>query len=156
MSNPGDAPAPERPARPRPIAIAVVRRGDAVLVGCGTEPVTGVSYWRPLGGGVEYGERSEDALRREFREEVGAELADVRPLAVLENVFTYAGETRHEIIFVYEARFPDAALYALDELPMLEAGWAPVRWVPVHDFADGRERLVPDGLLALLVGPPGG
>lgn len=33
------------------------------------------------GGGIEPGESPEDAVRREFREEVGIELADVKPIA---------------------------------------------------------------------------
>ena len=47
--------------------------------------------WRPLGGGVEFGERAAEAVGREFVEEIGQALVDVRLLCVLENLFVYDG-----------------------------------------------------------------
>lgn len=68
---------------------------------------------RPLGGGVEFGEHSRDALRREFREELGVELAGVSSLGTYEDVFTVAGETQHEVWRLYEADI--AASWPYDE-----------------------------------------
>ncbi|WP_135852903.1 NUDIX domain-containing protein [Halorussus salinus] len=73
----------------------------------------GETFLRPLGGGVEFGEHSRDALRREFREELGVELAGVSPLGTYEDVFTVAGETQHEIWRLYEADI--AASWPYDE-----------------------------------------
>jgi ADP-ribose pyrophosphatase YjhB (NUDIX family) len=59
----------------RPITIAVIRRDDGrMLVTDERDPVGGERFHPPLGGGAEYGERSEEALRREPREVLGAEL----------------------------------------------------------------------------------
>ncbi|WP_072482389.1 NUDIX domain-containing protein [Amycolatopsis australiensis] len=62
----------------RPIVLGVIRRGDALLVFEGRDDVKGETCYRPLGGGIEHGERSEDALRREFREELRARWRDRR------------------------------------------------------------------------------
>lgn len=144
------------PGHIRLLAVAVFRSGDRVLVARGTDPATGAPFYRPLGGGVEFGERAAAALRREIREELRTEIDAPRLLGVLENLFAYDGRPRHEIVFVFDARFRDAALYARDELAVVEAGvgWEPARWVPLQHFVDGPDPLVPDGLLALLRGTP--
>jgi len=41
-----------------------------------------------MGGGVDFGETSRDALQREFQEEIQAELTNIRHLGCLENLFT--------------------------------------------------------------------
>jgi 8-oxo-dGTP pyrophosphatase MutT (NUDIX family) len=136
----------------RVLAIAVFREGDRILVARGVDPATGEPFYRPLGGGVEFGERAETALRREMMEELGATIDDVRPIAVLENIFEYAGRPGHEIIFVFDARFSDPSWYLRPELPVTEAGsgWEPARWISIEALSSGPERLVPRGLLSLL------
>ena len=136
----------------RVLAICVFRQGDRILVAHGTDPVTEQSFHRPLGGGVEFGEHSVDALRREIDEELGTTIENPRLLGVLENVFEYAGHPRHEIIFVFDARLSDPSWYERAELPVTEEGdgWRSARWISLAEFASGAERLVPDGLLALL------
>lgn len=72
----------------RPLALVLFRRDDgAILVAPGFDPVKQQRFYRPLGGGIEFGERAEDALRREIQEEIGAELRAPRLLGVLENTF---------------------------------------------------------------------
>jgi ADP-ribose pyrophosphatase YjhB (NUDIX family) len=105
----------------RPLALALIRRGSEFLVFQAEDPATGREFYRPLGGGIEFGERSEDALSREFKEEIGAELTGLMLLDVLENVFEYEGEARHELVFLYEAKFADAAFYKKDGLPILDS-----------------------------------
>jgi ADP-ribose pyrophosphatase YjhB (NUDIX family) len=136
----------------RVLAVAVFREGDHILVARGVDPLTGEPFYRPLGGGVEFGERAETALRREIAEELGGTIEDVRLIGVLENIFEYAGRPGHEIIFVFDARFSDPSWYLRAELPVTEAGtgWEPARWISVEALASGPERLVPRGLLALL------
>jgi ADP-ribose pyrophosphatase YjhB (NUDIX family) len=133
----------------RLLAVGLFRVADRILVAEGTEPESGARFYRPLGGGVEFGERAEAALRREIREELGAEVATVRQVGVLENLFVYAGRPRHEVVFVFDATFADAALYARPELPVTElgAGWGPAHWRPLAELASGAARLVPAGLL---------
>jgi ADP-ribose pyrophosphatase YjhB (NUDIX family) len=58
-------------------AVCVCRDGDRILVGPGTDAVKGQTFYGPLGGGVEFGERAADAIRREMLEELGVELGEV-------------------------------------------------------------------------------
>ncbi|RSD22910.1 NUDIX hydrolase [Amycolatopsis eburnea] len=133
----------------RPIALGLVRRGDALLVFEGRDDVKGESFCRPLGGGIEFGETGEEALAREFREELGAELLVRERVGVLENIFTWWGGPRHDIAFLYDAAFTDPAFYEREEMKILDDP-ATARWVDVADFRDGRKILYPAGLLELL------
>ena len=97
-------------------AMAVIRRprDGALLV---SEPVSGPDplFQRPLGGHVEFGEYALDTVRREFREEIGQELTDVRLLGVLENIFGWRGGTEHEVVFIFAAALASAAAYEIEE-----------------------------------------
>lgn len=133
----------------RPIALAVIRRGTALLVFEARDDVKGETFHRPLGGGIEFGECSEDALKREFREELDAEIEVGALLGVLENVFTWQDRPGHEIVFLYAAEFADPSRYELDEMKILDDP-ATARWVDVRDFRDGGKILYPTGLIGLL------
>jgi ADP-ribose pyrophosphatase YjhB (NUDIX family) len=150
--SPHHARAMSGPGNIRVLAIGVFREGDRILVARGVDPGSGEPFYRPLGGGVEFGERAESALRREMAEELGAAIEEPRLLGVLENIFEYAGRAGHEIVFVFDARFSDPTWYLRPELPVTEAGsgWEPARWISVDALASGPERLVPAGLLPLL------
>jgi hypothetical protein len=54
------------PKHIRPIAICLFRNGDKILISDGIDPKTGGAYCRPLGGTIEFSERSEDAVAREM------------------------------------------------------------------------------------------
>jgi 8-oxo-dGTP pyrophosphatase MutT (NUDIX family) len=84
-----------------------VRDGDRLLVYEGYDSVKDERFYRPLGGGIEFGELGAEAVAREVREELGATVSDVRFLGVLESVFTYAGEPGHELVLMYEVALAD-------------------------------------------------
>lgn len=139
----------------RPLAICLFRHEGRILVSDEVDPVSGERFHRPLGGGIEYGEESGAALRREIREELGAEILALSLEAVLENLFVYAGKFGHEVVFLYDARFSDAGLYAREELWGDEQG-TPIRaiWVdPASLRAPGAPRLCPAALLDHLAPP---
>lgn len=66
----------------RVIAVGVIQNARGEYLICRKPAERGVfpGQWALPGGGVEPGERMEDALRREMREEVGLEIGEIRPL----------------------------------------------------------------------------
>lgn len=66
------------PNRIRPVALCAVRSGERVLLAHGFDSAREERFYRPPGGTIEFGERAADAVRREFREELGAELDELR------------------------------------------------------------------------------
>jgi 8-oxo-dGTP pyrophosphatase MutT (NUDIX family) len=132
----------------------VVRRGDEILVFEGRDPTKEGPFYRPLGGTIEFGEYSHQALVREMREEIAAEIEALRYLGSLENIYVYDGRPGHEIVQVYEAAFADPAMYEHDAMTGHEDSGAPfpVLWKSLDFFARGEAPLYPDGLLELLIG----
>jgi ADP-ribose pyrophosphatase YjhB (NUDIX family) len=116
------------------------------------DPADGRVFHRLLGGGVELGERSADAVVREIEEELHATLLEPRLLGVLENVFSYDGELGHEVVFVYAGTLAEG-----DVVPP-EGGWYDdvgtpmwVEWRPADPGpSDVLPPLYPDGAEALL------
>lgn len=142
------------PSQIRPLAICVFRDGDRILVGEGYDPLKRETFYRPLGGGIEFGERAQDALRREMREEIGAEIESPRYLFTLENIFTFNGEMGHEIALVFDARLSDADLYLQEAIAGVEFDGMkslPFKalWKKLDEFG-ARAPLYPDGLLDAL------
>jgi 8-oxo-dGTP pyrophosphatase MutT (NUDIX family) len=136
----------------RPLAICVVRHSDRILVFESRDSVKDQTFYRPLGGGINFGEYGAATIVREMREEIGAEISTPRYLATLENVFTLNGRPHHELIQVYEAGLTDQRLYAADRLTVVEEDGTrlPAIWKKISDFRSGSAILYPDGLLDLL------
>ncbi len=136
----------------RPIALGLIWRGDELLVFEGYDPADGEVFYRPLGGGIRFGERSEETLRREFREELGVELAEVRYVGTLENVFVHDGQPSHEIVQLYEATVTDPSFYGREAFEVHEDGGLVLtaRWMALSEFRGEGPPLVPEGLLPLL------
>jgi ADP-ribose pyrophosphatase YjhB (NUDIX family) len=140
-----------RPQFARPVAIAIIRRGDEILVVEVPDAVKDVVGWRPPGGTIEFGERGADTVVREIREEFGVEIADAEYVGTLENIFSYLGATGHEIVRVYAARFVDPKDYdrTLFECIESDGGGFTCVWKKIADFGVGAP-LYPEGLLDLI------
>lgn len=138
----------------RPLAICLFMDRGRVLVAEGYDPVKGETFYRPLGGAIEFGETAADALVRELREEVGADITALRPMGALENIFTFNGEPGHEIVLVFDGEFVDRTIYKQPVLQGREHDGSTFRavWKHLEDFVHGPPPLYPDGLLELLRG----
>ena len=139
---------------PRPIAIAIIRRprDGAILVLQGHDQDQ--TFYRPLGGGIEFGEPSAQTVRRELREEINLKLRDVTYLATVENIFTHQGQPGHEIVMIYNARLAQASAHAYEQDPIqgFEDNGQPfsAHWIPLSHFCPNGPPLYPTGLLELI------
>lgn len=138
--------------RIRPIALCVLRNDGRILVFEGYNRSKRQHFYRPLGGGIEFGESSREAAAREIKEELGADVEHLRHLGTLENIFTYQGETGHEIVFIYDGTFVDKSLYEPPFLMAYEDNGTSFKahWKNIGDFHPDECPLYPIGLLELL------
>ena len=139
--------------RIRPIVICLFRNGTRILVSEAYDSSKDDYFCRPLGGGIEFGEHSRDAMLREIREEIGAEVENLELVGVLENIFIYEGQQGHEVVFVYDAEFIDKSLYKKSELlgyeREIDINFV-ARWQSVEVINQSKVRLVPEALIGLL------
>lgn len=133
----------------RPIVICIIIHAGKLLVFRGWDECDQQFFYRPLGGGIEFGETGEQAIRRELAEEIGAQLTAMRYLFTLENIFQCNGQVGHEIVLVFTAELADPAFFSRTEITGQEDSGEPLQvvWMPLSDFASGAEILVPEGLL---------
>lgn len=141
-----------KPGQIRVIAICIILDRGRIFVFEAYDTVKKQTFYRPLGGQIDFGEYSDHALRREFREEINAEITNLRYLETLENIFTLNGRPGHEVVFVYQGDFSDKSLYQKDSLTGLEDDGSHFKalWKPIADFQDPQVPLYPDGLPGLL------
>ena len=137
--------------RIRALALCVFHHNGKILVNQFRDPVSQQTCFRPIGGGIEFGETSAAAIVREVQEELGLSMTDVRLLGTLESLFVYNGKPGHEIVQVYDATFVDRGVYAHPQIEGHESNGAPftARWHASSSFSE-QAPLVPKGLSDLL------
>ena len=131
----------------RIIAICIFRNGDKILVFEGYDPVKQQTFYRPLGGGIEFGETSQETVHREMMEELNAEVTDLKYLGTLENIYIFNGDPGHEIVQIYDGRLVNSELYEQAEMSGFEAGAGTfkVLWKHLDEF-NRQTPLYPTGL----------
>lgn len=129
-------------------AMGVIRRPrDGAVLVCEYDGPESAPFHRLLGGHVEFGEHAEDALRREFLEEIGQEVDRLEFLGVVENLFRWRGADGHEVVFVYAAEFVDPLAYGIEEHDVLDDPDEESRVIWRDPAADGPP-LYPDGVVS--------
>ena len=140
--------------RIRPLAICVFRNRGRILVNQSYDPVKDEYFFRPLGGGIEFGETSMDTVCRELMEELDVEVerSSLMYLGTVENIFSFLGKPHHEIIMIYDGALKQAGLYDQAVIVGKEANGDEIRaeWKNIEEFGDGKSILYPTGLSELL------
>lgn len=141
-----------KPNTIRPIAICIIRNGESLLLFEGRDETKQETFYRPLGGSIEFGEYSIDTVRRELIEEIGVKIHNIRYRGFLENVFTYEGDQWHEIVIVYEAELSDTTFLEKHVITGYEDDGSPFKvvWKTLGFFREASAPLYPEGLLELL------
>ena len=116
------------------------------------DKIKGLPFHRPIGGGIAYQETSYDTIARETYEEIGYKVENLTLLGVLESIFTYNGQPKHEIVFVYDGEFQEKSVYSNEVLIVTEDNREQFKasWRGLEFFND-YQRLVPENLLGLLI-----
>ncbi len=134
-------------------ALGLHWRDGALLAAAVPDDAGRIKGVRPLGGTVEFGETTETALLREFREELGIEVEILRGPLVLENLYLHEGMPGHEVLFVYDVGFPAGAFDGRSTILFREHDGTECRadWHPLERLdTDRGPALFPAGLKALL------
>ncbi|MFY0757977.1 NUDIX domain-containing protein [Metabacillus dongyingensis] len=136
----------------RPLVICPFQKNSRILVAEGFDESKGDFFYRPIGGGIEFGESSSVALEREVEEEIGAFISNISYIGTIENIFIYNGCQGHEIVQVCHAEFTDPSYYELESFEGKEDNGTIFKlyWKSLSEFQDGNLRLVPENLLELL------
>lgn len=146
-----------RHMQPRANTLGILRNGDRILLEQQFSAHSGGEgpFYRPLGGTIELGEPSAATLKREFKEEIGADIHILRYLDVVENIFTVKGQTFHEISLIYDIEFEENALYEQTDFDVTEDGKKTrAKWVSLEELSLESTTLYPDGLFDLIMNMP--
>ena len=124
---------------PAPATILVILDADdrLLLIRRAADPYAGA--WDTPGGFVLPGESAEDCARREAREELGCEVAELVPFGTFPSRY---GDGGHRTIGIaFSARLVPGATIALNPAEASEHAWFPLDAVPPLAFPDGRDAL---------------
>ena len=133
----------------RPIVLGIARKDNKILVGKGYDKSKKQVFYRCLGGGIEFLEKSEDALIREFKEELGIDIKIKNFLGICENIFKYKGKNAHELVLFYNV-YIDSKDYkekykVIDDNIETEA-----MWIDIKRFKDEELVLYPEHIFKYL------
>ncbi len=114
------------------------------LASLGHDKNKGETFYRVIGGSIDFGEKSEDGVRREIREELKCEIENLRLMKVAENIFIYEGQPRHEIVFLYKGDLANKDLYNQEKIHITEPYTEfDAKWIPIDDVLSGKVILYP-------------
>lgn len=126
----------------RPIVLGLAIKNNKLLVGEGFDNVKNETFYRCLGGEIEFLEKSSEALKREFLEEIGANIILKDFLGTCENIFSYKGKNAHELILFYSIDICDSDY---TEVYNIKDGGCEykAKWVDINEFKSKNKILYP-------------
>ena len=130
----------------RPIVLGVAIKDNKLLVGEGFDKVKNQTFYRPLGGGIEFLEKSDEALKREFLEEINISIDIGKFLGLSENIFTYQGKNAHEMVLYYTIKISDED-YKEEYIVNDDHGQSRAIWVDISEFKNNNKILYPEEIL---------
>ena len=110
---------------------AIIRKEDKILVAKVNE-----TTYSLIGGRVQLGETSIEALIRELEEETGYKTTYIKTKCILENFFTsqYGNIPYHEILTIHEMEFNDKSIYEKEIIQNFEDKEYDYVWKNIEDL----------------------
>ncbi len=133
----------------RPIVLGIARKDNKILVSEGFDKVKKQTFYRCLGGGIEFLETSQEALKREYKEELNINIEVEKFCGISENIFTYQGKNAHEIIFYYNIKINEndfkEKYHIIDDNCETDA-----YWINIDEFNNNKKILYPEEIFRFL------
>ena len=128
--------------------IGIAKQEDRLLVCEVLNDQGQLKGWCPLGGGIEFCETGEHALKREIAEELGCSVLISGAPLICENIFEHHGFKGHEIILAFPIRFDDPQIYSKKRFQICESRGSThwVEWIEMERFRSGEAILFPPPL----------
>ena len=129
------------PTRPFLGVGALIFEGrEILLVERAKEPLKG--YWSLPGGVVEAGEKLEDAIRREVREETGLEIEPLAMFEIFERIMpdSEARPEYHYVLLDYLCRVVGGQLAAASDVS--KVAWVPEQSLSEYRLTEGTQAVV--------------
>lgn len=126
----------------RPIVLGLAIKDNKLLVSEGFDNVKKQTFYRCLGGGIEFLEKSTDALKREFKEEINIDIVIKDFLGISENIFTYEGKNAHELVFYYNINILDKD-YKEEYVVTDDNRQSKAVWIDINEFKNRNKILYP-------------
>ena len=127
----------------RPIALGLAIKNNKLLVSEGFDKVKNETFYRCLGGGIEFLEKGKEALKREFLEEINVDIIVKDFLGISENIFTCQGKRAHELILFYSIEIPDKN-YQEEYKVIDDHGETIAKWIDIDEFKNKNKILYPE------------
>ena len=85
-------------------------------------------------------------LRREFREELEAEILQFKYLATIDNIFSVRENLGHELVTLHEVEI-ETRFYSMPKVPIAENGLRrEAKWLTKDEVHSGAKVLYPEGV----------
>ena len=137
----------------RPLALALLKNEKGqMLLHKAYDSLKKETFYRPLGGGIEFHESGKIAVERELDEELGLKVMVHKLVETFENIFVYEGKPGHEIVMLFETEFKDPRNYDRAEIDIVESGKviSQAVWRTVEEIRSEGAKLYPAGIEKVL------
>lgn len=133
----------------RPVVLGIAKNNNRILVSPGYDKVKKQIFYRCLGGGIEFLETSNEALKREYREELGIDIDVDEFCGIAENIFTFEGKEAHELILFYNIKIKESDFK--EKYHMTEDGEdTEAYWIDIDEFKNNNKILYPKEIFKYL------
>ena len=107
---------------------------------------------RPLGGRVEFGEAWQEALTREFHEELGVQVEVIGQPIFMENIYAHENMLGHEVVIISDVFLPSDTYLDDEVIEYFEDNGEKcyARWYNIEHLDCGGLELYPNGLKTIL------